>query len=38
LEFRIRRMSILLGLAITEKIILTLFEADSKTPSRLSSV
>jgi hypothetical protein len=37
LEFKIRRISILFGLAITEKIILTRFEADSKIPSRLGS-
>jgi hypothetical protein len=37
LEFKIRRISILLGLAITEKIILTRFEADSNIPSRLGS-
>ena len=34
---RIRSMSILFGLAITEKIILTRLEADSKTPPFLES-
>ncbi|WP_415311218.1 hypothetical protein [Candidatus Nitrosocosmicus sp. FF01] len=36
LLFRIRRISIRLGLAITEKIILTLLDVDSNTP-RLDS-
>jgi hypothetical protein len=32
LEFKIRRMSILFGLAMTEKIILTRFDVDCKIP------
>jgi hypothetical protein len=35
---RMRRMSILLGLAITENIILTRFDADSSTPPFLESL
>ncbi|HEX5519641.1 MAG TPA: hypothetical protein VFX18_04305 [Candidatus Nitrosocosmicus sp.] len=36
LELRIRKISILLGLAITEKIILTRLDVDSKIPRLVS--